>query len=415
MALIKRYKAPIVFSLLFVLYWAVGTYGYGNDSDTYGMLRTGWRLLLGISYQPSRVPGYFVPELIVGILSSVNGHLLSNLVSTILGCATLIMFYRFILDMFENDIALMITMIIGLNPYFIIASSSSIDYIYALFFIMLGITLLRSNNYIPAGISFGLAISSRLSTSVLLLPIYGYFYLVSRNHQRVNKLTKGRSILGPIVSIAVAILLGSALYIPSFIASNNSFDFFSYAIGDWGFLGHLYRFVYKNIYLFGIFAFLTIMVSAVYYLIKKRTYQFDTSLLLACALAVLFEEVLFFKVPLETSYLLPILFLIVPLWVFIVHERKSFIFLALAFTILYNFINVNILSIDYDKDNNEAIDAKVGLYMRHGILLNDVWNRQSSEEKYFSEFKLGANKYNGMSLQQVRWKRVFGINQLKQR
>ena len=66
---------------LFGLYYTIGLFGYGNDVDTYAMIRQGQQLVSTYHYYPSRPPGYFVPELIMGFTSIIGGHFLTNLLS----------------------------------------------------------------------------------------------------------------------------------------------------------------------------------------------------------------------------------------------------------------------------------------------------------------------------------------------
>jgi hypothetical protein len=78
---------------LFALYAALGVRGYGNDNDTYHMLNT-WNVLRAQGvYQPSRNTGYLVPEMAIGLFSSIGGHVLSNVAVSMLAAAVLWLFF----------------------------------------------------------------------------------------------------------------------------------------------------------------------------------------------------------------------------------------------------------------------------------------------------------------------------------
>lgn len=162
--------------MFFFLYYSfLSFFGYGNDCDTYLMLKSGQNFLLNFEYLPSRAQGSFVPEIIMSLASFVGGHYLSNFISMMLGVGTLYIFYFFLTKIFSKSDAILVVLIVGFNPYFVIASSTSMDYIYSIFFIFLGSFFLFKNYRIVAAIAFALALSSRLSNALLVGLIYLYF------------------------------------------------------------------------------------------------------------------------------------------------------------------------------------------------------------------------------------------------
>jgi hypothetical protein len=370
---IKERGLSIAFPMIFLLYVLLGLSGYGNDCDTYLMLKTGRNLLLTGFYVPSRTPGYLIPEIIIGGSSLLGGFYLSNVISALLGAGTLYLFWRLLRGIFTRSDAILITLSVGLNPYFVIASSSSMDYVYSLFFGIAGITLLRTRKFFIAALAFSLAISARLSNSLIVGVVYAWFLHLRIRDEDANGFVR------LILSGGLAIVISMLLFVPSFVACNRTLGFLTYAIGNWTFLGHLSRFLYKNIFLFGLFPFVVLMSSIVWKIIVTRSQLSLSGTGLMALAIVLLHEVLFFKVPLEISYLLPLIFVIVPFWVFVFHPRKVALLALLGLTIVYSFfINIDVLNIKYNASGTEAIAAKIGLFIRPGVVVNDVSRRLSA-------------------------------------
>lgn len=160
-------------------YLALSLFGYGTDSDTYRIIHSGQKLILNGVYVPSRFQGALIPEIVIGITSLLGGFVLSNLVSVILGILSLYIFFNFLLSITNAEKAILTVALVGLNPHYIIASTTSMDYIYSIFFILLGFTLLQKRSYFIASVVVAFAISSRLSNSLIVLMMYLYFIYIA--------------------------------------------------------------------------------------------------------------------------------------------------------------------------------------------------------------------------------------------
>lgn len=225
-----NYNKTLIYSMgfLFFYYGVIACTGYGNDDDTYRMIRSGINLIFNNAYEPSRFQGSLVPELSIGLLSKVGGFHLSNIVSVMMGIAVLILYYLVVKRTLSLDKALLALLLIGFNPYFVIVSSSSMDYIYNLFFMMLGGFLLTKRYYTLEAVMLALALSSRLSTALLVFLIYLYF-IFSEAKSDTNQ-TKKITFLSLLTqkasySAMLSLLLTVILYIPVYIVSDYSFSF----------------------------------------------------------------------------------------------------------------------------------------------------------------------------------------------
>jgi hypothetical protein len=374
----------IIFALFFIVYTIIGLSGYGNDCDTYSMLKSGRRLLFDGVYQYSRTPGYFIPEIVIGWVSLIGGHFLSNLISSFLGATSLYFFWHLLIlsKRLSNLNAILTTAIVGLNPHFMIAASSSMDYVYSLFFGLLGITALSKKKPFVASLFFAFAISSRLSNILIIGVIYTYFLYIMHKKNEYGDMAR------VFLSGFLATCLSTVLFLPSFLASGKTLGFLTYSIGDWSFFGHLSRFVYKNIYLFGLIQFFLLVGVTVWSVAKKKVvFSFGPEIIAGLAI-ISVHEVLFFKVPLEISYLLPLLFFAIPIFVLIVAPQKTALYVLLGFTVLYGFvINPDILDRRYN-ETGEAIGANVGLFLRPGMVIADILERENSKNKYFKSYEI---------------------------
>jgi MFS family permease len=107
--------------------------GFGADNDTYLMLGTWDRLIEQHSYVPSRFQGSPVAELAIGITSEVGGHWLSAVLSMALGALTIISLFELARRRVGNRFdAALLASLLALTPLFLIAATTSHDYVYGL-------------------------------------------------------------------------------------------------------------------------------------------------------------------------------------------------------------------------------------------------------------------------------------------
>ena len=377
-------EKPIIIVLLslFLIYIFVGFFGYGTDWDSFYLLRSGRNMLQTGIYHYSRVPGYFVPEIIMGSASFIGNYIITNLISSILATTSLYLFWRLLKNNFSDFNALLTIIIVGLNPYFIIAASSTIDYVYSLFFGLMGITLLNSRRPFFAAVLFALAVSSRLSSVMIIGIIYLYFLYIRQKEKNVKEIS--RILMSGILLGCLAILL----YVPSFIAASFTFKFLKYTyIDNMSFLGYLSRFVYKNIYLMGLLPTAFLVGFTTWKLIKNKINTVFNPQVITGLAIVIVSEILFFKIPCEISYLLPLLFIIIPLFISLLQPRKIILYTITLLTISYGFVvNPDILNLKLNNTTHEAIGADVGIYMRWSVIHNNIIERQELNKESFCTF-----------------------------
>ena len=377
--------------VLFVYYVFVSLSGYGNDDDIFRILSSGQDLLLNHTYHPSRFQGYLIPEIVIGGTSLIGEHYLSNLVSVAMGLGVLYLFHYFVSKVFDKEISLILTLIVGFNPYFIIAATSSIDYIYGLFFLLTGVYLLEKKQFAMAAIIFALALSSRMANALLVGFVFTYFLVINFKQDKSTALKI-------FITGFVALLLTIALYIPVYIASDYSLKFFDFYIQDYDWKGYITRFAYKNIAFISLPSTLFLYGFIVYNVIKKRV-TFKQSLALYFIIAaIIVEQLKFLKIPIQISFLLPVFMLMVSLYPYLL-KTKIPLYIMLALTLLHNVVNVDFLRFTYSldekaKDGNTlvATGAETGLFINKGIIIEDMHERETTRTTYFQEMNLPVQK-----------------------
>ena len=103
--------------------------------------------------------------------------------------------------------------------------------------------------------------------------------------------------------------MGATLYLPEFVASGNSLRFLTYYLGAWTLTDHLGRFIYKNVYFWGLPAIVFFLVTAP--MMIRELFRCDPPLfanhrVLDRNHRIMFET-LFLKIPVQRAYLLPML------------------------------------------------------------------------------------------------------------
>ena len=368
---------------LFIAYLTTGFHGYGNDSDSYLLLMSGQNLWLNGFYEYSRPPSYLIPEIILGAGSLAGGHILANAVSAFMAAVTLYLFWRLLTGTLSSLSILLLVLTVGLNPIYFIAASSSMDYIYGLFFGMAGVWAYKSGWLVAGATLFALAGASRLSNCLIIGLLFCYFLvsaLKSGNRTQAIKL---------VYSGLLACCLVLLLYLPAYFAADCSLRFLTYSIGDWDFLGYASRFIYKNLYLFGLLPLLTISVLVVRALVGLRTVRGIKQEIWFGIAIVLVQEMVFAKAPLEIAYLLPLLFVILPLLCVAFAFQSWQLALLLVATISYGFIfNIDLLDRKYNENRTEAIAATTGIFVRKGVVIADIQRREESQAYYFNVYDI---------------------------
>ena len=354
-----KYTLIIFFILAFPLIFL----GYGSDNDSYGVLDAGSATWNFMNPTMSRNPGYWLYEFAIHFIDMVGGFVATNFLSLFFGVLVL---HRFLCIAISQKIpnASILALCLGLNPWFLIAATSTMDYMVALFFIVISSELVLKHKFILMGIASGLAIGARLGS---IFPLTGiYLVYILQNPSRT--ILKGYLYAGLITIFMIFIF-----YYPSWVLVGKNFSFLKGHMGDdslWSIGMYFGRFFYKIIYLFGFINFLFILVVLIYlYFARKINFNLGKWSIIPLA-SCIGNLILFASYPIEISYLLPFLFFYYLLIGVVLKNNSRFLLaLILVATLSYSFVNISIAKPNIP---GQASKATLGISIEEGVLIKDV-------------------------------------------
>lgn len=339
--------------------------GYGADSDSFETLRTGTTFIRSFDYIPSRNPGYLVFEVITFFVNLVGGSIATNLMAIFMSLICLQGFYQLCKTLAISN-AKYLVLSVALHPYYWVASTTTMDYVFAMGFLFLGISFLLKKKEIYAGVAFSLAIGCRLTT--VLLVIFALILLI---------VARIISLKGAAISFLIACIFAVIFYLPPLdFVKWRWWRIFKPVMGGseyWSLILRAGRFVYKNIVFWSVPVLLFLFVVIVHLLIKKVHIESNLfKLIVVNFMIFLTYEGLFFFAPLDPSYLLVILpFSLIIIGILFQNQRKILMAL-LSLIFISNFIVPGFARPDVE---NFATGASYGLWLEPGYLVETTRER----------------------------------------
>jgi hypothetical protein len=333
-------------------------------------------------YVPSRAPGYLLPEVVIGATADVGGHWLSNLVSVLLAAATLWLLYRLIRRRTgETASAALLVAVLGLTPAFVLAATTSMDYVYGLAGFVAGWAVLELDRPSAAarrnlagvhraawcgGLLLGLAAVSRLSYAPLGLVVV----LLGPGRSRPAR-QRG-------VAAAVLVVVTAIGYVPALrFAGDLSFLTAERPTGQ-GPAGVLGRAVLKGGDLLGVVGTVVALVVAVVVVRSARSQDRPAVGEWWLLVVASVQLAVWLWIPAEPSYLLPALVALL-VWVArpglpaAVTTSLAVLVGALA---LYAVVDVRLVEVDHENrygydtcDATEATGAELRPHITQGPVL----------------------------------------------
>lgn len=157
--------------------------GFGFDPDAWRIAGSAFDLSYFHVYHPSRFPGYPLPEYFNSLLIHY-GWLATNTATMILSLISVIVFAKILNELnVKNKGLLVITY--AFLPILWINSTITMDYMWALTFILIAWFFIIRKHYALAGLMMGLAIGSRITSAILILP---FIYLILVENKKIKKI-----------------------------------------------------------------------------------------------------------------------------------------------------------------------------------------------------------------------------------
>lgn len=348
----------------------------GNDLDVANVFRSGRAIALHGSYVPSRAPGAPVHEAVVGVLDPIGGPVLTNLASLLAAAAALVGLAQLLAREGVSRNGRWAVAFVAVNPWFVIAATSTADYVFALAFIVWGAVALRSQHPIWAGVAFALAMGCRVGSATLILAA-----LVAEVTQPAGAVEATSSISARRRGIALAAVVGAAgtafLFVPSYLAAGG----LSFAQNDFSSvspLNALGRAAVKDLTLFGAVTAVLLVgtIPALWAAVKHWRISWPVRFALV---GLVLSQVLFIRFPWKMPHLLPTL-LCVAVLLGVALDAKPRVLLALVGVQLVScFVRVDVIA---PNDPNQATSGRLSLTVGAGPVVQDWRCRREHPDAY---------------------------------
>lgn len=283
-----------LFSIAFITRLPFIFTGYGIDPDSWRIAHVALQLSHGAPYSPSRFPGYPIPEYAASLIVPYFGPVGLNLVSVLLGCATVLIFKRFAGKLAVNNPGLA-ALALSFLPVFVLNNVTSMDFNWSFFFYVSALLMALDFRPLFAGGALGLAFASRITYGAAGLPLL--LILLSGNKDLKSGLIVTAKLTG--TSILVA-LIG---FFP--VLKHYGLGFLHYYPSSF----NLVQFMWKlTVGPFGILGLLALLIYIVAYVRKPiHSPKLKGLTLWATVATFILYAIAFIKLPDDPAYLLPVM------------------------------------------------------------------------------------------------------------
>ena len=351
-------------------------HGYGVEEDSYGLVLTAQRIAETGVYEMSRAPGHPVQELILSRISNAPDFVMNGL-SMLFGLVATIMFFLVMREL-RYPKPLLATLLLMMMPVFYISSTYTIDYVWALAFLMCAWWLLLKRRYLLTGLALGLAVGCRVTSVLFAIPLVVYLFMNGSPRNAVKQ----------VLLVALSSLMMTALlFMPALMVYGTDF-FYTYPLP----YPSLAKVFYKGtLGVFGVWGCVALAGALLTMLVRCKKLQPaepDSSrrgVLLFAILMIVMHLLLYLRLPEKSAFLIPALpFLILLLHHYLVNE-KSYAFWCALFFISPFFTSVQLA----DKDrgsissplavNQVIAGQEVSFDFVYGPIISDMTKRINKE------------------------------------
>ncbi|MCE9540783.1 MAG: hypothetical protein K8R85_16415, partial [Bacteroidetes bacterium] len=306
--------------------------GYGIEEDSWGIALAAFHTKLTGIYEPSRLPGHPVQELIYSALWGTGPIVFNGLCA--LFSAIGVVFFALILKHLSFKHFYIASLAFAFVPVYYISSTYTIDFVWTQAFILISFHYLLKNKLIICGIFLGLAIGCRITSGAMLLP---FMIIIWQNEagnlkQNIILLLK---IAGPMALIAI---LAYAPIIQQFgLSFFMYYDQFPYPPFS--------KVVYKmTLGVFGVIGVLAIGLALLAIVLKRKNQnkgaafenKLDKKIITASFVILILYTISYFRLPQKSGYMISVIPFVIVLFGYYLNS-KNFKLVCIAF-ILSSFI-----------------------------------------------------------------------------
>ncbi len=351
--------------------------GPGNDLDVGNVFRSGRAIARHFSYVPSRAPGAPVHELIVGVLDRVGGPLLTNLASLAAAVALVVALDRLLQREGVGKGGRWAIALFVANPWFVIAATSTTEYLFALAFVVLAALALRADRAVLAGVLAGAAMGCRVGSALL---VASFLLAELTEPDQAGRAAARTRVLHATVSATVITI---AVFIPSFIEAGG----LAFAQNDFSTSSVLVQFgraAVKDLTLLGPVATVVLLAAVPALWVTLKTWR--TSWLVRFAVpGFVLSQVLFIRFPWKMAHLLPCLMCLAILLAVALHDRPKLLIALVGLQLLFAVVRVDVVEPDRP---NQATGARVRLGVSWGPVVRDWQCRREHPKAYLGRQKV---------------------------
>lgn len=293
--------------------------GFGAEEDSWLLPLTAKNIAVSGKYELSRAPGHPLQEIIYSWMWNAEPFYY-NLLSAI-ASATAVLFFALALKQLNFKHYLFASFAFAFTPVVFISSTYTIDYMWAMAFVMGSFYFLLKNNFWVAALFLGIAIGFRLTSGAMLIPFCILLFPVSKNIRAL------------FVLLLVTVLVGLLTYIP--VIKTYGFSFFTFA--DQFPYPNLPKVIYKAT--IGVFGAIGILIMIGYTLktlskiVSKKAKIIPSELkknifFSSCAVIIIYV-ISYLRLPQKSAYLIPAIPFIILLFGYYLSGREFKIFCVL--------------------------------------------------------------------------------------
>ncbi len=371
---LTRFPSIIFLALLFFIsrvpFIALGFSAFTNptDQDVLAVVNSAYLLRYEHVYAVSRFPGYPFFEMINSLLIG-GGWVFTNAATAAFSFISLLLFGK-ILTIFEIKNKALLLLTLAFLPIIWINSTITMDYMWALMFILLSAFFVFTDRCGLAGISMGFAIGTRFTSAFMIFPVVLWFLSQKINRKKIlifistTACTSVLLFLPVLYRYKLEFLRGSGFLdtTPIEKSVNMTGDIFLTALNN------------MALELFGIAA-LTAIVFFVILTFKNKQFHSPEHrhLLNFCWMTVLIFILLYFIFPYKVAYLIPA----VPWGLIALNEKfeKKFTIAICILLLLNSVASVKIAS-----------DATPAVKLDSGLVIKNYEDRKSSGVEQSKEY-----------------------------
>jgi hypothetical protein len=296
--------------------------GYGIDGDSWSVAITAGEIRESGSYVASRLPGFPLHEWVCALFEGY-GYAGLNMLSAIFS-AIAVLYFSLILRHLRFRYVFLASITFSLVPSFYIYSTTTIDYVIAVAFIMASMFYLLKGRLVAAGLMLGLAISTRITSGAMLVP---FCILLFNTDGFANNVKRMMTLSVP------AFILSSIFWLPVLLTYGSEF-FMYYNVPYPTIQKILYKF---SVEVWGVIGFIGIVVSTgLLFLpnrITTRKFLFPRGVnekhVIAWLVAIDLYIIAFLKLPMESGYLIPVIPFVILIYGKYLYS-KAFVFFCIC-------------------------------------------------------------------------------------